>query len=96
MEFLHDRAKKMIDPDFLGFLHRHPDTELKHNLGPEHVVVDRKDWEQAREKYAVKVNDVKVNPVESPCPPHNLEDKDDYFVCTKCKKIISTEDVLGD
>lgn len=35
-------------------------------------------------------------PQERHCPPHDLEDKDTYFVCRKCRKMFPAEDVVGD
>lgn len=35
--------------DFIGFLHRHPNMELKVNLPAGHVIVDEKDWKIVRQ-----------------------------------------------
>ena len=38
-----------MQPDYLGFLHRHPDYESKIGLRPDHVIVDKPDWEAIRQ-----------------------------------------------
>ena len=40
------------NPDFLGFLHRHPKKEERHNVVGGHVIVDKPDWLTVRENYA--------------------------------------------
>jgi hypothetical protein len=35
-------------------------------------------------------------PKERHCPPHDLEDKDTYFVCRDCRRMFPAEDVVGD
>jgi hypothetical protein len=37
-----------MQPNHLGFLHRHPDYEQRMGLDDKHVVVDREDWEAVR------------------------------------------------
>lgn len=40
----------MTDQDLIGFLHRHPGKEAELNLDPDHVIVDKKNWERARKE----------------------------------------------
>ena len=43
--------KKKMPPEDMGFLHRHIQTERTTMVGPNHVIVDKEDWEQARKAY---------------------------------------------
>ena len=38
------------DPDFIGFLHRHPGKETELKLDSDHVIVDKEDWERTRKE----------------------------------------------
>jgi hypothetical protein len=40
-------------PDYRGFLHRHRKMEASIFLDPDHVVVDRQDWELVRKSWQI-------------------------------------------
>ena len=42
----------MHKDDLLGFLHRHPKMEASAGIDDEHVIVDKGDWDSARELQA--------------------------------------------
>ena len=42
---------KNLEQEQFGFLHRHPKAETANDIGCDHVIVDKKDWEEVRNYY---------------------------------------------